>query len=131
MSPQLIIIRAIHTRAPMRERIRLLGTSKKKYPMKKMPAPSPYTLSLNPSADFIWSCAKPMLIRSRYDATCSTHKNGIRRRYTFRTVAYSKPGDSVAQYLRLRAIALALRSGAASPAVFIVPPQALDQAFHK
>ena len=40
-SPQVIMIRAIQRRAPTLCRSRLLGTSKRKYPTKKMPAPRP------------------------------------------------------------------------------------------
>ena len=96
MRPQVIMIRAIHTRAPIRARMRLLGTSKRKYPRKKMPAPRPYTVSLKPSADFIWSCANPILIRSRYAATYKTNRYGIRRRDTFRIVTTSSSRPSMA-----------------------------------
>jgi hypothetical protein len=41
MTPQVIMMRAIQTRAPTLSMIRLLGTSKTKYPIKKIPAPSP------------------------------------------------------------------------------------------
>ena len=40
-TPQEIMIRAIHRLAPNRCSPRLLGTSSKKYPMKKIPAPRP------------------------------------------------------------------------------------------
>ena len=39
--PQLIMMRPIQRRAPIFSRIRLLGTSRMKYPQKKAPAPSP------------------------------------------------------------------------------------------
>lgn len=41
--PQVTMMRAIHTRAPTRCRMTLLGTSNRKYPRKKIPAPQPYT----------------------------------------------------------------------------------------
>jgi hypothetical protein len=41
--PQVTMIRAIQTRAPVFSRITLLGTSNRKYPRKKMPAPHPKT----------------------------------------------------------------------------------------
>jgi hypothetical protein len=41
--PQVIMMRAIHRRAPKRASSRLLGTSQIAYPTKKMPAPMPYT----------------------------------------------------------------------------------------
>jgi hypothetical protein len=44
MIPHVTSTRQIHTRAPTLCRMRLLGTSNRKYPRKKMPAPSPYTL---------------------------------------------------------------------------------------
>ncbi len=55
--------------------------------MKKMPAPSPYTASLKPSALFICSCAKPTLMRSRYAATYNRNRKGMSRRDTLRSVA--------------------------------------------
>ena len=63
--PQTIAMRAIHSRAPTRASARLLGTSNRKYPRKKMPAPKPYTRLDKPSAEFICSAAKPTLTRSR------------------------------------------------------------------
>jgi hypothetical protein len=39
--PQPTITRAIQRLAPTRSRIKLLGTSKRKYPKKNAPAPSP------------------------------------------------------------------------------------------
>jgi hypothetical protein len=41
MTPQVIMIRAIQTRAPILSIIKLLGISKTKYPIKKIPAPMP------------------------------------------------------------------------------------------
>jgi hypothetical protein len=41
MIPQVNVIRAIHLRAPNVCSARLLGTSRKKYAMKKTPAPKP------------------------------------------------------------------------------------------
>ena len=59
------MMRPIQTRAPTRYMIRLLGTSKRKYPMKKMPAPRPYTVSLNLRSLSICSFANPTFTRSR------------------------------------------------------------------
>ena len=39
--PQVIMMRAIHRRAPVRTMIRLLGTSNRTYERKKIPAPNP------------------------------------------------------------------------------------------
>ena len=50
MIAQVIMMRAIHTRAPIRCRMMLLGTSKRTYPKKKMPAPKPYAVSLKPNS---------------------------------------------------------------------------------
>ena len=41
IKPQEIVMRASHRRAPTRSRIRLLGTSNRKYPTKNSPAPRP------------------------------------------------------------------------------------------
>jgi hypothetical protein len=48
MMPHVNMMRAIQTRAPNLLSARLLGTSKKKYPMKKIPAAPPNTAALNP-----------------------------------------------------------------------------------
>ena len=41
MTPHVTMMRAIHIRAPTLFMMMLLGTSNRKYPMKKMPAPMP------------------------------------------------------------------------------------------
>jgi hypothetical protein len=64
--PHVTMMRAIHRRAPTRSRMRLLGTSNRKYPMKKMPAPKPYTASEYARSAAICNLAKPMFTRSRY-----------------------------------------------------------------
>jgi hypothetical protein len=56
-TPQVTMMRAIQTRAPTLWRIRLLGTSKRKYPMKKMPAPRPNALAERPMSAFMVSAA--------------------------------------------------------------------------
>ena len=63
--PQVTMIRAIHSRAPNRSSAKLLGTSKKKYPKKKIPAPQPNIVAVKPRSLFICSAAKPTLTRSR------------------------------------------------------------------
>ena len=63
--PQLMRIRAIQIRAPTRWRIRLLGNSKSRYPIKKIPDRNPNTSLERPSALFISSAAKPKFTRSR------------------------------------------------------------------
>jgi PAS domain S-box-containing protein len=63
--PQVIMMRAIQTRAPTLSKKMLEGTSNRKYPTKNRPAPSPKAASLKPSAWFICSVAKPTLTRSR------------------------------------------------------------------
>jgi hypothetical protein len=62
--PQVNMMRAIQRRAPTRSRITLLGTSKMKYPRKKMPAPKPKMKALNPRSLFIVSAATATLVRS-------------------------------------------------------------------
>ena len=49
MKPHVIMMRASQRRAPTRSRMRLLGTSNRNAPRKKMPAPNPYTWAVNPS----------------------------------------------------------------------------------
>jgi hypothetical protein len=66
ITPQEIMILAIHTRAPNFFKSTLLGTSKKKYPIKKIPAPVAKAASLKPRSFSICSFAKPTLTRSRY-----------------------------------------------------------------
>ncbi len=67
--PQLTRIRAIQMRAPTFWRIRLLGSSKRRYPIKKIPERKPKTSLESPSALFISSAAKPKFTRSRYAIT--------------------------------------------------------------
>ena len=64
ISPQVIMMRAIHSRAPKRTSRKLLGISQTAYAMKKMPAPNPNAVSLMPRSEFICSLAKPTLTRS-------------------------------------------------------------------
>ena len=65
MTPHVVRMRAIQMRAPTRSMMRLLGTSKMKYPTKKIPAPNPNTAGSNFNASFNCSAAKPTLMRSR------------------------------------------------------------------
>src|SRR5207248_747064 len=65
MTPQVIMILAIHMRAPNFFKSTLLGTSKKKYPIKKMPAPFAKAASLRDRSLSICSFAKPTFTRSR------------------------------------------------------------------
>ena len=81
------MMRAIQTRAPTRSMIRLLGTSKMKYPIKKIPAPNPYTAPENPRSSFICNAANPTFTRSRNAMMYSTNMNGIKRNVTFASVA--------------------------------------------
>jgi len=62
--PQVIMIRAIQTRAPTFSIARLLGTSNKKYATKKMPPPRPNTVEDSPTSLFICSAANPAFTRS-------------------------------------------------------------------
>ncbi len=64
MRPQVIITRAIHRRAPTLSRTMFDGTSNKKYPKKKIPAPKPKTADVRPRSLFIVSAAKPIFTRS-------------------------------------------------------------------
>ena len=64
--PHDIMILAIHIRAPYFFRSTLLGTSKKKYPIKKIPAPVAKAASLNERSLSICSFAKPTFTLSRY-----------------------------------------------------------------
>jgi hypothetical protein len=59
MMPQVIMMRAIHIRAPNFFSSRLLGTSKRKYPTKKIPAPVAKAASLSDKSLSICSLAKP------------------------------------------------------------------------
>ena len=63
--PQVSMMRAIHLRAPNRSSARLLGTSKKKYAMKKMPDPKPKIVWVKFRSLFMVKAAKPTLTRSR------------------------------------------------------------------
>jgi hypothetical protein len=65
MTPQEIMILAIHMRAPNFFSSTLLGTSKKKYPIKKIPAPVANAASLIERSFSICSFANPTLTRSR------------------------------------------------------------------
>ncbi|MCY1181948.1 hypothetical protein D9M73_224830 [compost metagenome] len=65
MSPQVIMIRAIQTRAPKRCIRRLLGISNMKYPKKNKPAAQPNIVAVSPRSWFMLMAAKPMLVRSR------------------------------------------------------------------
>lgn len=56
--------RASHRLAPNRSSSRFDGTSHSAYPMKKSPAPTPYTVALKCRSRFICSDAKLMLTRS-------------------------------------------------------------------
>ncbi len=64
-TPQVSMMRAIHSRAPTRRRMRLLGTSKSTYPAKKMPAPRPNTAPEKPKSAESPCAAKDTLTRSR------------------------------------------------------------------
>ncbi len=65
MIPHVTMIRAIQTRAPKRFSAKLLGTSKRKYARKKMPAPYPNAVADSPRSSFMVSAAKPTFTRSR------------------------------------------------------------------
>jgi hypothetical protein len=86
MTPQVIMMRAIHTLAPTFYIIRLLGISKTKYPMKKIPAQIPLIVSLKPKSSFICKAANPTLTRSRNATMYSTNMNGIGRKVIFASV---------------------------------------------
>jgi hypothetical protein len=66
ITPQEIMILAIHVRAPNFFSNTLLGTSKKKYPIKKIPAPVAKAASLKDKSLSICSFAKPTFTLSRY-----------------------------------------------------------------
>lgn len=64
--PQVIMIRAIHLRAPNLCNARLLGTSSSRYPMKNTPDANPNTVAESlSSSDIPLGPANPMLTRSR------------------------------------------------------------------
>ncbi len=65
----------------------MLGTSKMKYSIKKIPASNPYTASENPRSSFICNAANPTFTRSRNAMMYSTNMNGIKRNVTFASVA--------------------------------------------
>ena len=67
--PQSMVMRAKVLRAPILSRNRLLGTSKRKYPTKKIPIPRPQALSSMGRSRVIWRRATPTLILSRYAMT--------------------------------------------------------------
>jgi hypothetical protein len=62
--PQVIMILAIQRRAPTFWSARLLGTSTRKYEMKKSDAAKPNIAGVSPRSLFIWSAAKPTFTRS-------------------------------------------------------------------
>ena len=64
-----MMIRLIQMRAPIRWRIMLLGISKIRYPMKKIPDRNPNTSAERPRELFISSAAYPKLTRSRKATT--------------------------------------------------------------
>jgi hypothetical protein len=65
-TPQLIMIRAIHLRAPNLCKARLLGTSSGRQPMKNTPDANPNTVAESfSSSDMPFGPANPMLTRSR------------------------------------------------------------------
>ena len=59
------MMRAIQRRAPNRSSRMFDGTSKKKYAMKKMPAPKPNTVEVRPRSWFMRNAANPTFTRSR------------------------------------------------------------------
>ena len=73
-SPQVTMMRAIHSRAPTRRKMRLLGTSHSTYPAKNTPAPRPNTLLEKPSSWLSEGAAKETLTRSRYATTYSKNR---------------------------------------------------------
>jgi len=89
MTPQLIMILEIQILAPILCRIRLLGISNRKYPMKKMPLPKPNAAWLICSSAFICRAANPTLTRSRYATIYNTNMKGIRRSVIRRTARAS------------------------------------------
>ncbi len=84
ISPQSRRILAIQRFAPTRWRIRLLGTSNRKYPRKKMPAPTPYTCSLKPRSPLICNLANPTFTRSMKATKYSRNRKGMSLRATLR-----------------------------------------------
>ena len=64
--PQVTITRAIQIRAPTLSRTMFEGTSNRKYPQKKMPAPKPNTAGEKPRSLFIVNEAKPDVSLDRY-----------------------------------------------------------------
>ena len=65
MIPHVSMIRAIHRRAPNLCSARLLGTSNRRYPMKKRPEARPNMVSVSPSSSLMVSFASPIFVRSR------------------------------------------------------------------
>ncbi len=64
-SPHVIMMRAIHTRAPMRARIKLLGTSQDVAQEEHAGAEAVHGAGPKPRSRFTWSAANPMFTRSR------------------------------------------------------------------
>src|SRR5437764_11082941 len=89
-TPQESMIRAIHLRAPTFSRMRLLGTSKMRYPQKNIPTPKPYWALVKPRSWGMVNAAAFTFKRSRILKTYKRNINGSRRRDTFRSVVASR-----------------------------------------
>jgi len=93
--PHVNMMRAIQTRAPNLLSARLLGTSKKKYPMKKIPAAPPNAAALSARSLLIAALAKPMFTRSRIAMKRQTARIGTRRQVTLSRVRRSSASASL------------------------------------
>src|SRR5215475_11397739 len=94
-APQLINMRAIQTRAPILCSNRLLGTSNREYPRKKIPERNPNCWFVIPRSLFIIKDAKLMFVRSRKATTYNRNRNGISLTRNLGIVVSSNDGGTI------------------------------------
>src|SRR4051812_43878177 len=87
--PHVIIILLIHFLGPTFAIIALPGTSKRKYPRKKIPAPNPKIAFEKPKSLFICRAAYPIFTLSSTDIEKHRNRNGINLNVTFLVVERS------------------------------------------